>query len=121
MDRVKVKWDKMEMDDPVFAASSLHTATAMLTATPAGIACTMELYLSTDGGATKIATTGQQAFTSTGEPQTLSLQLTAPNPSSGQTYGVYLVIQAGGLNLGSYRATEDVIVPVVGTPTISWS
>lgn len=120
MDEVNLRWDKMEMKDPVFSPSSLRTAAATLTVTPAGVACTMELYFSADGGVTKAATSGQQAFTSTGVPQVLSLPVTTPNPSTGQAYGVYLIIQAGGLNIGSYRATDDVIIPVVGTPSITW-
>lgn len=109
----------MQMEDPILAAGSMHIATANFPVSPAGLACTAELYLSLTG-AVKAATSGPVAFTSTGVAQAVALTVTLPSPSTGQTYKVYLDIVSGGVVLGAYQATDNVIIPVVGTPTITW-
>ena len=121
-EEIAVELDRipMEMEDPVLAAGSAHTATATFPVTPSGLACTAELFLSLDG-TTKIATSGPIAFTSTGTAQTVSLSVTIPSSSSGQSYRVLLDIVSGGVTLAAYEATDHVIIPVVGTPTITWS
>ena len=107
------------MLDPVFMAGSTHTATAALTVSPSGIACTAELFLSRDGGATKAATSGPKSFTSTGSAQNIALPVTMP--VGGYDYGVYLDIASGGSLIALYQGTEDVLIPLVGTPIITWS
>jgi hypothetical protein len=108
---------RIEMDDPVFAAGTSKTAKATLTVSPSGIACTAELWLTKDG-TTKNATSGAIAFTSTGASQQINLPVTMP--VGGYSYNVMLDIVAGGIIQGQYQATEDVLVPLVGTPTITW-
>jgi hypothetical protein len=120
MKKIILQWDKMEMEDPVFAAGSAHTATASIPVSPAGLACTAELFLSLNG-TTKAATSGQIAFTSTGAAQPISLTITMPSPPAGQSYGVYLVIDFGTTQIGAYQGTDSVIIPVVGQPTFTWS
>jgi hypothetical protein len=119
MKKIKVRWDNMEMKDPLFAAGSMHTATANIPVSPAGLACTAELFLSLNG-TTRAATSGELSFTSGNSPQTISFNIMMPSPAVGQSYGVYLVIISGGIQLAGYRASEDIIIPVVGQPTITW-
>jgi hypothetical protein len=118
MKEIQVVWDNMEMADPVFTANSVHSAAASIPVSPSGLACTAELYLSTNG-TTKNATSGPVSFIS-GASQ-VSFQITMPNPASGQSYGVYLVILSGGIQLAGFHASEDVVIPSVGMPTITWS
>ena len=120
MKKVILVWDKMKMEDPVLGAGSTHTATVSIPVSPSGLACTAELFLSLNG-TTKAATSGQIAFTSTGVSQPISLPVTMPSPASGQSYGVYMLIDSGGQQLSAYQATDNVIIPVVGQPTVTWS
>ena len=108
---------KMRMEDPVFAAGSTRTATAKLAIKPAGLACTAELWLSKDG-VTKNATGGVKAFTSTGVEQSVSFAVIMP--TGGFAYQVLLDIYTEGLLLAGYEATEDVLVPWVSVPVITW-
>jgi len=108
----------MTMEDPILMASSVHSATASLTVTPSGMACTAELFLSLNG-TTKAATSGHVSFTSSGGQQSITLSVTMP--SVGGSYGVYLDIEAGGYLLAAYQATENVIIPTVSLPVIVWA
>jgi hypothetical protein len=110
----------MNMEDPVLGAGTAKTATASIPVTPAGIACTAELYLSLDNGVTKAVTSSQIAFTSTGVAQPILLPVTMPSPLVGQSYTVHLIILSGGMTLGAFKATDNVIIPVVGIPVITW-
>jgi len=116
-----MKWQRFEMKDPLFLPGSAHTAMAVLPVSPAGLNGTVELFLSLDGGQTKIATSGPQAFTSTAQGVTVSLPLTIPTPTVGQSYGVYIVVVSGGIVIAGFQSNENVIVPVVGTPEVTWS
>ena len=109
----------MLMADPVFVAGSTHTATASLIVSPAGLACTAELWLTKDGGATKAASSGQVPFTSAGVTQSIVLPVTMP-PGVGFSYAVLLDIESGGEILGAYQATENVVIPFISTPVITW-
>ena len=113
-----MKRQTMQMLDPVFAAGSIHIANANIPVSPAGLACTAELWLSKDGGATKAATSGKVAFTSGATPASVSLSVTIP--VGGFAYTVYLDVEYGGAMLAGFTATEQVIVPLVGTPVITW-
>ena len=107
----------IQMEDPAFTKSSSHSATASITVAPAGLACTMELFLGPNQ-TTKTVTSGPIAFTSTGAPQNVVLPVVMP-AVGGVTYHVYLdVIVAGALT--GYQASEDVIIPNVGNPVITW-
>jgi len=109
----------MQMVDPVFVPNSQHTATASLIVSPTGIACIAELWLTKDGGATKAATSGDVGFNSTGATQAIVLPVTMP-PDAGFSYAVCLDIKSGGELIGAYYATESVLIPLVGTPVITW-
>ncbi len=109
---------KVEMDDPIFAPSAAKTATAPITASPAGMACTAELFIGPNA-TTKTATSGLISFTSTGSAQNVSLPINMP-ASGGASYHVYIDVYAGGIKFLSYIATEDVLIPGGSIGTITW-
>ncbi len=109
---------KMKMVDPLFAAGEARTAIATLPVKPEGLACTAELWL-TRNGTTKDATSGSIPFTSTGLDQSINCPVTMP-AEGGYAYAVRLDIRANGILLVAYVADESVVVPWVGTPTITW-
>jgi len=115
-----MEWKPFAMKDPLFLPGSAHTAMATLPVSPAGLNCTIELFLSLDGGQTKIATSGPQAFTSTEEGVAVSLAVPIPAPTVGASYGVYIIVASGGVVIAGFQSKENVIVPVVGTPTVTW-
>ena len=108
---------KMKMLDPIFAPEETRTALATFPVKPAGLACTAELWLSSNGVA-KDATTGEIAFTSTGTDQSISLPVVMP--AGGYAYQVLLDIKVEGIPIMAFRADEDVIIPWVGPPIITW-
>ncbi|GAI62152.1 unnamed protein product [marine sediment metagenome] len=108
---------KMEMVDPIFAPGESRTAIATFAVKPAGLACTAELWLSSDGIA-KDATTGETAFTSTGVDQSISLPVVMP--AGGYAYRVFLDISIEGIPILAFEADEAVIIPWVGPPVITW-
>ena len=116
-----MEWRSFKVKDPLFLPGSAHTAVAQLPVTPAGLNGTVELFLSLDGGQTKIATSGPQAFTSTAQGVSVNLPLIAPTPTVGESYGVYIVVVSGGVVIAGFQAKENVVVPVVGAPSITWS
>jgi len=98
---------------PQFLVNESKIAKASITVTPVGLGCTAELYLVSDK--VKAATSGQIAFNSTGDPQSIAFPITMP--STAGTYKVYLDIYASGIQVGAYVATEDVTIIV--PPTIA--
>ncbi len=108
---------KMEMLDPLFAPGESRTAIATFPVKPAGLACAAELWLSSDG-ISKDATSGAIAFTSTGADQSISLPVVMP--AGGYAYRVLLDISVEGIPLLAFEADEDVIIPWVGPPIITW-
>jgi len=115
-----MKWILFEMKDPMLLPGSVHTATVAVPVSPAGLNCTIELFLSLDGGQTKVASSGAQAFTSTGVTVTVVLPITMPTPTVGASYGVYIIVVSGVVVIAGFQAKENVIVPVVGAPAITW-
>ena len=113
---------QVEMLDPILAPGSSRTATAPITAKPAGMACQAELFLGPNP-TTKTATSGLKAFTSTGAPQAVSLPVTMPTPPAdeGAAYHVYIDVYAGGVKFLSYIATEDVVIPGGSIGPITWT
>lgn len=99
----------------VFLSGEKKTAKCTISAYPAGIDCTVELYLTRDM-VNKDATTGVVHFTSA-EETSLALEITMP--AGGYWYEACLDVNVGGL-VTLYRATEPVAVPLVGEPTIIW-
>jgi len=114
----QVSRQPIEMEDPTFLPGSLHTAYARMTVSPTGISCTIELYLSLDGGITKKATTTPIVFTSTGAIQDVTLPLTMPAVYG--NYGVFVDFYVAGTLYGLYQATANVVIPSVTPPVITW-
>ena len=108
----------LDMVDPVMAPGDTRTAVAPITVSPSGLACSAELYLGPDE-ATKVATSGLIAFTSTGVAQSVSFPVTMPSPG-GFAYHVYLDVYANGYLIVAYIATEDVIIPSGEVGPITW-
>lgn len=113
-----MKMLKMEMLDPIFAEGEARTAIATLPVKPEGLPCTAELWLTKDG-TTRDATSGERAFTSTGVDQSISCPVPAM-PAGGYAYLVRLTIKANGIPIIEFLADESVLIPWVGTPTITW-
>ena len=109
---------EVEMLDPIFATGSIKTASAPITATPAGMACEAELFLGTSP-TVKAATSGLKPFTSTGVSQPVSLTVTMP--AGGVAYHVYIDVYASGIKFLSYIATEDVVIPGGSIGPITWA
>ena len=107
----------MVMADPVFAPGQEKTATVTFEVRPAGLSCTVELWLSRDG-VSKDATSGIKAFTSTGAGQSVSLPVVMP--VGGYAYQVLLDVFTDSMLISAYEATEQVLVPWVGEPVVEW-
>ncbi len=95
---------------PQFTPNEGKVAIATFPVKPAGLACTAELWLGSD--LTKVATSGEIPFTSTGASQSINLPITMPGVEG--TYPVYLDVFVAGQLIGSYRAIEDVVIVPVG-------
>lgn len=108
----------VEMLDPVMAPGVSRTAVAPITVSPAGLACSAELFLGPND-TTKVATSGLKAFTSTGAAQSVRLPVTMPT-AGGVAYHVYLDVFVNGMRLLAFQATEDVIIPAGEVGTIVW-
>lgn len=102
----------------VFPPTTAKTATVPITVTPAGLACTVEVFLGPNQ-ATKSSTSGKIAFTSTGVAQNVNVSV--PMPSGGGTFHVFIDVMYQTSMLASFQATEDVTIAtaVVGPPI--WS
>jgi len=103
----------------VFAAGSTHNANMSISVSPAVMPCEAELFLSIDGGATKAATSSPIGFVSTGASQNVILPVTMPMVG-GLYYTVYVDIFIEGLLFAGFEGTEGIIIPLVGTATITW-
>ena len=109
----------VEMLDPVMAPGVSRTAVAPITVSPSGLSCQAELFLGPND-ATKVATSGLKAFTSTGASQSVNLPVTMPT-AGGVAYHVYLDIFVNGYRLLAYQATEDVVIPSGEVGPIVWT
>jgi len=105
----------LKMDDPTFVVGSAHTASVSVPVSPGGLDCMAELFLSSDGGQTKAATSGLVPFTSMGQAQSITLQITMPN-IPGTTYSVYLAISAEGQLIQGFVGTDKVTIAAVAAP-----
>jgi len=99
---------------PQFSPGESKVALATFTVKPAGIACSGELWLALNGS--KVATSGEVPFVSTGVDQSISLPVTMPGAEG--TYPVYLDVFVAGQLIGAYQAVEDVVIT---TPIVPWS
>lgn len=109
---------RLEMADPILGPGEARTAVAPITVSPSGLSCSAELFLGPDE-ATKSATSGIIAFTSTGAAQSVRFPVTMP-AVGGVAYHVFLDVYANGILLVSYVATEDVIIPAATVGPITW-
>lgn len=112
-----VKRIKIKMLDPIFPPGESKAALATFAVRPAGLACTAELWLSSDG-TTRDATSGARPFTSTGVDQSINCPVTIP--AGGYAYRVLLDVKVDGILIAAYEADEPVVVPWVGQPEIVW-
>lgn len=110
----------VQMDDPILGPGSSHVATVPITATPSGQACTIELYLTPDNGATKTVTTGPKSFTSTGSQQSVTMP-TLVMPTASADYKVFMDVKMGSVLIGAFVASEDVIIPGAVVGPVTWS
>lgn len=109
---------QVEMLDPLMGPGQAAAGVAPITVKPSGLSCQAELFLGPDG-ATKVATSGMVAFSSTGVAQSVRFPVTMP-AAGGVAYHVYLDVYADGILLVSYVATEDVVIPTATVGPITW-
>jgi len=100
---------------PQLDPSSSHIARAPITVKPAGLIGTAELYLVRN--ATKVASSGEVSFTSTGGAQSVSFPITMPAVEG--TYKVYIDVFSAGELIGAFVAREDVTI-VAAVPVFSY-
>jgi len=93
---------------PQFDPGTSQVATVPTTVKPVGLACLAELYLVSN--ATKVASSGEISFVSTGAQQAVSLPITMPELEG--TYPVYIDVYADGELIAAYQALEDVVVKI---------
>jgi len=93
---------------PNFAPSEEKVARVALFVKPAGVTCTIELYLVQ--GSTKVASSGQFTFVSTGVTQDILFPITMPSAEG--DYAVWLDIFAGGFLIAGFVGTEGVVISV---------
>lgn len=108
---------EVEMLDPIMFPGEAQTGIAPITVTPSGLSCEAELWLGPTA-ATKSATSGKIAFSSTGAAQSVRFPITMP--AGGATYHVYVDCYVEGILLVAYIATEDVIIPSATVGPIIW-
>jgi len=103
---------------PIFGPNISKTARVPITVIPAGLNCSVELWL-TPNGTTKTSTSGKINFVSTGASQNVTIPIVTPT-TPGQ-YDVYIDVYVDTYLIVGYIATDDVIVPsgTVGPPV--WS
>ncbi|MBA7507349.1 hypothetical protein ES706_06068 [subsurface metagenome] len=123
MEFIKIKGQgekriSVDMLDPVMGPGAAATAVAPITVSPAGLACSAELFLGPDE-ATKVVTSGLISFTSTGATQSVRFPVTMPT-DGGVAYHVYLDVYANGYLIVAYIATEDVVIPSGEVGPIVW-
>lgn len=92
---------------PQFSPGAAKTATAPITAKPAGMNCEAELFLGPDD-VTKVASSGRVPFVSTGAAKNVNLPITMPVAQG--TYHGYIDVFAEGLRFLAYKTTEDVAI-----------
>jgi hypothetical protein len=103
------------MADQVFTPNVQKTATVPVTVVPAGLACTIEVFLGvTDTN--PVATSGKLAFTSTGAVQNLACPIRMP--ATGGTYNTYVNVMYGTAMIVGFVGTDHVIIAtgVIGPP-----
>ena len=119
LDAKGVERQLVQMEDPILGPGSSHVAAFPVTMTPSGQPCTVELYLTKDSGATKTATTGPQAFTSTGSAQSVPMPaLVMPTVSA--DYQVFIDAKMGGVLVKGFIGSDDVIIPGAIIGPVSW-
>ncbi|GAH19780.1 unnamed protein product, partial [marine sediment metagenome] len=96
---------------PEFTPGEAKAAIAPIMVKPSGLGCEAEIFLGPNE-ATKVATSGRIAFTSTGASQGVRLPIAMPSTEG--TYHVFIDVYAEGLLVAAYQAIEDVVIaPVV--------
>ncbi|MBA7666558.1 hypothetical protein ES703_74639 [subsurface metagenome] len=101
---------------PQFNPGEERVAIATFPTKPAGLECTAELWLGSD--LTKVATSGEIPFTSTGASQSISLPITLPGVEG--VYPVHLSVFSNGLRIAEFRGDEDVVIAPVGVAEFTY-
>lgn len=104
---------------PEFDPLEERVAIATFPVSPAGLGCSAELWLASNGE--KVATSGEMSFLSTGEAQSISLPITMPESTG--AYPVFLDISASGILIAAYQSSEDVVIkiPTFPDPQINYT
>ena len=83
-----------------------------------GVALSLELYMSNDGGVTKATTTGAQAFTCAAtNPFTLSITM----PTAAGDYKAYITVSYQGAIIEGFVDGNDELITAGTITTIIWS
>lgn len=90
---------------PEFAPGESKVALATFPVKPAGLPCTAELWLASNG--IKVATSGEIPFVATGLDQSIALPITMPDTG---TFPVHLGVFSNGQLIYLFRADEDVVI-----------
>ncbi|KKM20626.1 hypothetical protein LCGC14_1643600 [marine sediment metagenome] len=117
-DKKQIRW--VDSEDPTFEGGITKTAVAtMSNPTAKAFNYTAELYLDV----TKVASSGVIAFTlAPGTQQPVSFPLTMPLVEG--DFPVYLDVLVGGVVVGAFQATENVVIvisPEIVIGPITWN
>jgi hypothetical protein len=107
------------MADNIFTPGSVKTAKFSF-ADPSlvGLALTLELYMSKDGGVTKATTTGAQSFTCAAtNPFSLSITM----PTAAGDYKAYIAVSYQGTVIEGFVDTNDELITSGTITPITWS
>ncbi len=102
----------------IVQAGAQKSATLPITF-PAIGACQIELFLSADGGNTKAASSGKQAFNPTGTAQDVVLIITMP--TAGGIYTAYGDVWFGGAIVWGFYDLEELAVLIGTVGPIVWT
>jgi len=105
----------IEMEDPTFEPGSAHSAIAPLTnPTEDDFSYTTELYL----GLPKAATSGVSAPFTIPAGGTVDITYNITMPATPGEYEVFIDVWSGGVIIGHFKATENVIIEEIVLPEI---
>ena len=107
------------MAENIFTPGAVKTAKFTFTdPSLVGLALTVELYMSKDGGATKATTTGAQAFTCAAS-NPFSLPITMPTAAA--DYKAYIAVSYLGTVIEGFVDINDELITGGSLTTIIWS
>ena len=104
---------------PIFGPSVTKSPTIPVDISPAGLNSTLEIFIGPND-TTKVATSGQIPFVSSGNVQQIVAPITMP-AEGGAAFHVYVDVDVEGTPLVSLIATEDVIIPSGSIGPVDWT